>query len=330
MQPFRTGKNRACGTEKGTDVFGRLRKKEKTEQSSARTGAAWKRTLGAVFRRGGIDDAFWDDLEEALIVSDVGVNTALELVRELRKESSEKGFRDTGEVRQSLHAKVVDIFASRSEPDPLPDDVPFVLLVVGVNGVGKTTSVAKLAQSAKADGRKVLLAAADTFRAGAIEQLKVWGDRLNIPVIAQQAGSDPGAVAFDAMSAARARGSDVVIIDTAGRLHTRHNLMEELKKVRNIVDRNGAGFEKRVLLVIDGTTGQNGLVQAKTFTEAVRCDGVMLTKLDSSAKGGVALAISLELGLPVWFAGTGETVEDLSEFDPAGFADAILPETIAS
>jgi fused signal recognition particle receptor len=229
-----------------------------------------------------------------------------------------------------LHAKVVDIFASRSEPDPLPDDVPFVLLVVGVNGVGKTTSVAKLAQSAKADGRKVLLAAADTFRAGAIEQLKVWGDRLNIPVIAQQAGSDPGAVAFDAMSAARARGSDVVIIDTAGRLHTRHNLMEELKKVRNIVDRNGAGFEKRVLLVIDGTTGQNGLVQAKTFTEAVRCDGVMLTKLDSSAKGGVALAISLELGLPVWFAGTGETVEDLSEFDPAGFADAILPETIAS
>jgi fused signal recognition particle receptor len=232
-------------------------------------------------------------------------------------------------VRQALHEHVVSTFRARLNGDPIPDNRPVVLLVVGVNGAGKTTSIAKLAHAAQSEGRRVVLAAADTFRAGAIEQVKVWGDRLNVPVVAQQAGSDPGAVAYDAMAAARARNADLVIVDTAGRLHTKHNLMEEIKKVRNIVDRQGDGFEKRVLLVIDGTTGQNGLAQAKAFTEAVRCDGVMLTKLDGTAKGGIALAIAGELGLPVWFAGTGEKVSDISEFDPAGFADAILPETIA-
>jgi fused signal recognition particle receptor len=201
-----------------------------------------------------------------------------------------------------------------------------VLLVVGVNGVGKTTSIAKLARAAQKDGRSVLLAAGDTFRAGAIEQLKVWGERLGAPVIAHKAGSDPGAVAFDALSAARARGADMVIIDTAGRLHTRHNLMEELRKVRGIVDRDGGGFLKRALLVIDGTTGQNGLAQAKAFMEATRCDAVLLSKLDGTAKGGIALAIAGELGLPVAFIGTGETVDDLFAFDPAGFAEAVLPD----
>lgn len=311
-------------------MFGRFRKKEKTEQSTAKTGAAWRRTLGSIFRRGRIDDDFWDELEEALIVSDVGVNTSMELIEDLRAEVKANGYRESEQVRQALHDRIVKDFTESLVDDPLPDDVPTVLLVVGVNGVGKTTSVAKLAEVAKSEGRKVLLAAADTFRAGAIDQLKIWGDRLDIPVIAHQAGSDPGAVAFDAMQAARARGADLVIIDTAGRLHTKHNLMEELRKVRSIVDREGASFEKRSLLVIDGTTGQNGLMQAKSFTEAVKCDGVMLTKLDSTAKGGVALAIVGELGLPVWFVGTGEKVEDLSEFDPAGFADTILPEPIAS
>lgn len=311
-------------------MFGRFRKKEKTEESTAKTGAAWRRTLGSIFRRGRIDDDFWDELEEALIVSDVGVNTSMELIEDLRAEVKANGYRESEQVRQALHDRIVKDFTESLVDDPLPDDVPTVLLVVGVNGVGKTTSVAKLAEVAKSEGRKVLLAAADTFRAGAIDQLKIWGDRLDIPVIAHQAGSDPGAVAFDAMQAARARGADLVIIDTAGRLHTKHNLMEELRKVRSIVDREGASFEKRSLLVIDGTTGQNGLMQAKSFTEAVKCDGVMLTKLDSTAKGGVALAIVGELGLPVWFVGTGEKVEDLSEFDPAGFADTILPEPIAS
>jgi fused signal recognition particle receptor len=191
--------------------------------------------------------------------------------------------------------------------------------------VGKTTSIAKLARAAQQEGRKVDLAAGDTFRAGAIEQLKTWGERLDIPVIAHQAGSDPGAVAFDAISAARARGADLVIVDTAGRLHTRHNLMEEVRKVRGVIDRQAAGFTVRSLLVIDGTTGQNGLAQARAFLGAVHCDGVVLTKLDGTAKGGIALAIAGELGLPVVFIGTGEQVDDLSAFDPDGFAAALVP-----
>ena len=312
-------------------MFGRFRKKEKTEESVARTGAAWKRSLGGLFRRNEINDEFWDDLEEALIVSDVGVATTLAMVEWLREQAGEHGWKELDQVRAALHDRVVSTFEeSAAESDPLPDNTPTVLLVVGVNGSGKTTSIAKLAGAAKAEGRSVLLAAADTYRAGAIEQLKIWGERLDVPVIAQQSGSDPGAVTFDAIAAARARGTDLVIVDTAGRLHTRHNLMEELKKIRNIVDRQGEGFEKRVLLVIDGNTGQNGIAQAKAFTEAVRCDGVMITKLDGTAKGGVVLAIAGELGLPVWFAGTGEKIEDFSEFDPAGFADAILPESISS
>lgn len=311
-------------------MFGRLRRKEKTEESAQKTGAAWKRALGGLFRRGGIDDDFWEELEEALIISDVGVQTSLEIVEQLRELADESGWKEPDQVREALHERIVTTFFALSEEDPLPEDVPTVLLVVGVNGVGKTTSIAKIAQSAKAEGRNVLLAAGDTFRAGAIEQLKIWGDRLDIPVIAQHAGGDPGAVTFDAMSAAKARDVDLVIVDTAGRLHTKHNLMEELKKVRGIIDREAAGFSVKVLLVIDGNTGQNGLSQAKSFTGAVHCDGVMLTKLDSTAKGGIALAIAGELGLPVWFAGTGEKVEDLSEFDPSGFADTILPESIAS
>ncbi len=311
-------------------MFGRLRRKEKTEESTQKTGAAWKRALGGIFGRSGIDDDFWEELEEALIVSDVGVQTSLEIIEQLRDLTDENGWKDTEQVRSALHDRIVTTFAGLGEEDPLPEDVKTVLLVVGVNGVGKTTSIAKIAQSAKSEGRNVLLAAADTFRAGAIEQLKIWGDRLDIPVIAQNAGGDPGAVTFDAMSAAKARGADLVIVDTAGRLHTKHNLMEELKKVRGIIDREGVGFTVKVLLVIDSNTGQNGLTQANVFTAAVRCDGVMLTKLDSTAKGGIALAIAGELGLPVWFAGTGEKVDDLSEFDPAGFADTILPESIAS
>ncbi len=311
-------------------MFGRLRRKEKTEESTQKTGFAWKRAFGGIFGRGGIDDDFWEELEEALIVSDVGVKTSMEIIEQLQELAEENGWKETEQVRQALHDRIVDTFDSLTEEDPLPDGSQTVLLVVGVNGVGKTTSIAKIAQSAKSEGRNVLLAAADTFRAGAIEQLKIWGDRLDIPVIAQNEGGDPGAVTFDAMSAAKARGMDMVIVDTAGRLQTKHNLMQELKKVRGIIDREGVGFTVKVLLVIDGNTGQNGLSQAKAFTEAVDCDGVMLTKLDSTAKGGIALAIAGELGLPVWFAGTGEQVGDISEFDAAGFADTILPESIAS
>jgi fused signal recognition particle receptor len=171
-----------------------------------------------------------------------------------------------------------------------------------------------------------MLAAADTFRAGAIEQIKIWGARLDVPVIAQATGSDPGAVAFDAINAARARNIDLLIIDTAGRLHTTHNLMEELRKIRGIVEKNGSGFTERIMLVIDGTTGQNGMIQAKSFTESVNCNGVFLTKLDGTAKGGVALAIAGELGLPIWFIGTGEKSSDMSAFDPESFVATLLPE----
>jgi len=202
-------------------------------------------------------------------------------------------------------------------------------LVVGVKGAGKTTSIAKLVDVANKEGRNVMLAAADTFRAGAIEQIKIWGERLGVPVIAQNTGSDPGAVAFDALHAARARGVDLLIIDTAGRLHTTHNLMEELRKMHGIMQKNGTGFTERVLLVIDGTTGQNGLTQAKSFTESVQCDGVFLTKLDGTAKGGVALAISGELKLPIWFIGTGENSSDISAFDAEAFAGALLPDPVS-
>ena len=230
------------------------------------------------------------------------------------------------QVRLRMRSYISELLTDSSGVDPIPDGEPVVLLVVGVNGAGKTTSIAKLVQVAKEEGHNVMLAAADTFRAGAIEQIKIWGDRLGVPVISQQAGSDPGAVAFDALTAAQARGVDLLIIDTAGRLHTTHNLMEELRKVRGIVQRNSGDFTERVLLVIDGTTGQNGLMQAKSFTESVQCNGVFLTKLDGTAKGGVALAIAGELGLPIWFIGTGESASDMSAFDPEAFAETVLPD----
>ena len=282
--------------------------------------------LSGVFGKRELDESFWEELEEALIVSDVGVKTSGALVDAVRQKASAAGLKDAEEVRGLLRDAVAEALSRPAAGELLPSGQPAALLVVGVNGVGKTTSIAKLARAAQKEGRKVLIAAADTFRAGAIEQLKVWGEQLEVPVIAHQAGGDPGAVAFDAMSAARARGIDLVIIDTAGRLHTKHNLMEEVRKVRTIVDRLSQGFTVKALLVIDGTTGQNGLAQAKAFLDAVRCDGVMLTKLDGTAKGGVALAIAGELELPVVFIGTGEGVDDMAAFDPEGFAAAILPE----
>jgi fused signal recognition particle receptor len=253
----------------------------------------------------------------------------MDLVDRLRTVVDEESLKAPEQVRVSMRSHISEMLADSSGVDPFPEGEPVVVLVVGVNGAGKTTSIAKLVQIARGEGRSVMLAAADTFRAGAIEQIKIWGDRLGVPVISQQAGGDPGAVAFDAMNAARARGIDLLIIDTAGRLHTTHNLMEELRKVRGIVEKNSEGFTQRVLLVIDGTTGQNGLMQAKSFTEAVQCNGVFLTKLDGTARGGVALAIAGELGLPIWFIGTGEKATDMSAFDAGAFAEAVLPDPVA-
>lgn len=278
-----------------------------------------------MFGRKDLSEEFWEELEQALIVSDVGAKTSAQLVGDIRSRATAAGEKDPAAVRALLKSSISGTLSRPVKGDILPPEQPTVLLIVGVNGVGKTTSIAKLARAAQQEGRKVVLAAGDTFRAGAIEQLKTWGERLDIPVIAHQAGSDPGAVAFDAISAARARGADLVIVDTAGRLHTRHNLMEEVRKVRGVIDRQAAGFTVRSLLVIDGTTGQNGLAQARAFLGAVHCDGVVLTKLDGTAKGGIALAIAGELGLPVVFIGTGEQVDDLSAFDPDGFAAALVP-----
>ena len=249
------------------------------------------------------------------------------LIDQLRDVVDYESLKEPEQVRTRMRSQVTEMLFDGSGVDPIPDGEPVILLVVGVNGAGKTTSIAKLVDVAKDEGLDVMLAAADTFRAGAIEQIKIWGDRLGVPVISQQTGSDPGAVAFDAINSARARSVDLLIIDTAGRLHTTHNLMEELRKVHGIVEKNGQGFTIRVLLVIDGTTGQNGLIQAKSFTEAVKCNGVFLTKLDGTAKGGVALAIAGELGLPIWFIGTGEKSSDMSAFDAEAFAGALLPDS---
>lgn len=289
----------------------------------------WSRTIGAIFRRTALDDDFWDDLEESLIAADVGAVTTMELLDTLRDRASDEGVKEPEAVRLMLREEMIRRLSETGDGGVLSDDVDTAVLIVGVNGAGKTTTIAKLAHTAMANDRKVLLAAADTFRAGAIEQLQVWGDRVGVDVIAHKAGGDPGAVTFDAMEAARARKVNLVVIDTAGRLHTQSNLMDELKKIRGVVARQSGNFDQRVLLVIDGTTGQNGLIQARSFTEAVECDGVILTKLDGTARGGIVLAIAGELGLPVLFIGTGETLDDLAVFDPDEFVDALLPETTA-
>ena len=290
----------------------------------------WSRSIGTLFRRTALDDDFWDDLEESLIVADVGAITTMELLDTLRDRVSDEGLKEPSGVRALLREEMTARLRKSGAGTALTtEDVDTAVLIVGVNGAGKTTTIAKLAHTAKANGQEVILAAADTFRAGAIEQLQIWGERVGVDVIAHQAGGDPGAVAFDAMEAARARNANMVIIDTAGRLHTQTNLMDELKKIRGVIARQAGDFDQRVLLVIDGTTGQNGLMQARSFTEAVKCDGVILTKLDGTARGGIVLAIARELGLPVLFIGTGETLEDLAVFDPDEFVDALLPEEAA-
>jgi fused signal recognition particle receptor len=262
------------------------------------------------------DDEAWERLEEALIAADVGVPTTAELVSRLEAQP------DLGELGDALAREAAEILG---EPGRLRlDGPPSVILVVGVNGTGKTTTIGKLASRLSEHGRSVLLAAADTFRAAAEEQLEIWADRAGADFVGSERGGDPAAVAYDAIEAATARGRDVVIVDTAGRLHTQTNLMEELAKVRRVIERRLEGAPHETLLVIDATTGQNGLQQARLFREAVDVSGVALTKVDGSAKGGVALAIAHELGLPVKLVGVGEGIEDLRPFDPQDFARALL------
>lgn len=271
-----------------------------------------------------LDDALFDELEELLILADVGVDQAVEWVEDLRKQARERGVREAGELRPLLRELLLDVLGRDSAPLQIHPGSLSVVLVVGVNGAGKTTTLGKLAHRLTGEGRKVLLAAGDTFRAGAIEQLHVWGSRAQVDVIRQQQGSDPAAVVFDAIQAGRSRGVDVVLCDTAGRLHNKTNLMAELEKIRRVAAREVDGAPHEVLLVIDATTGQNALTQAELFSRSAGVTGVVLTKLDGTAKGGMALTIRRRLGIPVKFVGVGEGIEDLEPFDPEIFVDALL------
>ena len=298
----------------------------KTAQAAAKSRQTFFGRMSGIFRRARIDDALWDELEELLISADVGVETTFKLMDTLREGVRQQRISDPQQALDLLKDEMTNLIDFDAVDDALNvPQKPLIILMVGVNGAGKTTSIAKLAKLYADAGQTVLVGAADTFRAAAIEQIQVWGERLDIDVIAHRQGADPGAVAFDALQAARSRKSDVVIIDTAGRLHTKFNLMEELKKIQRILARQGADSQ-RVLLTIDATTGQNGLFQARAFAEAVECEGVFLAKLDSSSKGGIVFAIADELDIPVLFIGTGEQPQDIARFQPRQFVQSLFAD----
>jgi fused signal recognition particle receptor len=271
-----------------------------------------------------LDDDTWEDLEALLIQADMGSETTIQVIESIREKVHQKGLTQKEELLRVLEEDLLDRLAEPKFPDFSTQ--PTVIMLVGVNGSGKTTSAAKLAHRYRTDGKSVLLVAADTYRAAAIDQLRVWAERAGVPMVAGQQGGDPGAAAYDGITAAIARKNDVVIVDTAGRLHTRYNLMEEIKKVVRVSGKALPGAPHVTWLVLDATTGQNALQQAKSFQEAVKIDGVILAKLDSSAKGGMAFAIKAQLDLPIVFAGLGEGLEDLRAFDPEAFVNGIIEE----
>jgi fused signal recognition particle receptor len=284
---------------------------------------AYVADLKEVFGRPALDDAFWDDLEASLIAADVGVPTTEWVVAKLRQQAAGAHLRSPAQALRYLKAELGQEMASRPRALNL-EGSPAVLLVVGVNGSGKTTTIGKLAHLLRSEGRRPLLAAADTYRAAAIDQLRLWGKRAQVEVVANQPGSDPGAVAYDAVQAARARGADTVIIDTAGRLHTRTDLMEELRKVRRVLQRLDERTPQETLAVLDAHVGQNSAQQVKVFQEAIGLTGLALTKMDGSAKAGVVLSIEAELSVPVKLVGIGEGLDDLNRFDPEQYLDALL------
>jgi fused signal recognition particle receptor len=270
-----------------------------------------------------LTDDFYDGLEESLILADTGMDVTLELVEQLRRRVKAEGVKTIEGAREVM----VQVIAGALSTGDLSLDLstkPSVVLFIGVNGVGKTTTIGKIGRQLRAQRKKVLFCAADTFRAAAADQLTIWADRAGVDIIKQQEGADPAAVVFDAMSAAKARSSDVVLVDTAGRLHNKQNLMNELNKISRIIDRELPGCARETLLVLDATTGQNGLIQAKQFKEAAGITGIVLTKLDGTAKGGIAIAIAKELGVPVKYAGVGEGIDDLRPFDAHEFAQALI------
>jgi len=300
-------------------------------QAVERTRKSWFGRIGSMFKRG-LSDELWDELEETLISADTGVQTTLKILNDLKDRVRKESIKDPDVALAALKEDLINIlevdrghgriWQRDGQRQGLPR--PAVILVVGVNGTGKTTSIGKLAHVYRAQGKKVVLAAADTFRAAAIEQLKHWGERAGADVVAHQQGADPGAVVFDALQAAENRGADVLIIDTAGRLHTKAHLMDELRKVNRVIQRKIPDAPHEVLLVLDATTGQNAMPQAKYFTEAVGVTGILLSKLDGTAKGGVVFSVCDQLGVPVRFVGTGEAAKDLAPFEPREFVEALL------
>ena len=310
-------------------LFRRNRQEERkaTEQAAKPSRDRWFGRIVGLLRSPRLDDAVWDEIEEILISSDVGVETSLRIIDQLRAQVASGQLDSPEDVTEALKAALTsDLTADFDGFMPGDDGAakPYVILMVGVNGVGKTTSIAKLAHHFTESGRRVVLGAADTFRAAAAEQLEILGDRVGVDVVRHASGADPGAVAYDAFQASKARGADVLIIDTAGRLHTKSNLMDELRKIHRVLQRQDPAAPHEVILTLDATTGHNGLAQAKSFREAVDCTGIFLAKLDGTARGGIVLAIRQELQVPILFIGTGEGMADFAPFDADDFVDALL------
>ena len=302
-------------------MFGNLFDKLKAGLSKTRDGLTDK-INEALKLSVTIDEDLYEELEEILITSDIGMETTMEIIDRLRNKIRKEKINDTNQVIPTLKTVIKEIMLQGTNDNSKEDKK--VMLVIGVNGVGKTTSIGKLAAKKKAEGKKVLLAAADTFRAAAIDQLVIWSDRAGVDIIKHEEGSDPAAVVFDGIQAAKARKTDLLICDTAGRLHNKKNLMNELSKINRIIDREFGEENKEILLVLDGTTGQNAVIQAKQFMEVCPIDGIILTKLDGTAKGGIVISIKNTLNIPVRYIGVGEGVDDLQEFDAESFAEALF------
>ena len=292
---------------------------EKLKQGLTRTA----NSIGSVFTASELDNDFYDELEESLILADIGVETATKAVERLRAEAKSRRLKTAEDARACLREILAEML-NVGDPALRLDTRPSVVLVIGVNGVGKTTTIGKIANQLRSQGKKVLLCAADTFRAAAADQLEVWAERAHVDIIRQDEGADPAAVVFDAIAAAKARGSDVIICDTAGRLHNKQNLMNELGKISRILSRELPEASREVLLVLDGTTGQNGLIQAKQFQEIAGVTGIVLTKLDGTAKGGIVIAVAAALQIPVKYVGVGEKMDDLMPFDADAFVKALI------
>ena len=299
---------------------------DKIKEGLAKTKKAMANTLDAIFIGGEIDDDFYEELTDCLILADLGVNTATKAVDRLRQAAREKRMQTTEEAREYLKLILAEMLYIDDTALQLKTK-PSVVLVIGVNGVGKTTTIGKIATRMVKEGKKVLLVAGDTFRAAAADQLEIWAERSGASIVRQHEGADPASVVFDGIQSAKAKDVDVILIDTAGRLHNKQNLMNELNKISRIVDRELPGCSRETLLVLDGTTGQNGLIQAKTFKEIAGVTSIALTKLDGTAKGGIVIAVADELQIPVKFIGVGEKAEDLMPFEGMPFVEALLEES---